>query len=214
MSTPQPWLEQLIAWATPPATKEDLLAARKDFFSRSGEVFDDDKQLEQRMAAFLEFYVCDRIAPHFGATPARARYLEALQGETPEQAAGWRAFTETNHGLFEVRRLRPVEIRLRGLFSGIDFEVSERRHLVGIEVGDVLECRLVPFGGLLHFSPSWCFHPHEAAKRIKAEAKRLRKAGQGDEAAFIADCATRSLKADRYRQIAVEKIYDFSSRLF
>jgi hypothetical protein len=214
MSTPQPWLEQLIAWATPEATKDDLLAARKDFFARSGEVFDDDKQLEQRMASFLEFYVCDRVAPHHGATPARARYLEALKAEAPERAAAWRAFTETNHGLFEVRRIKPTEVRLRGLFSGIDFEVSERRQLAGINPGDVLESRLVPFGGLLHFSPTWCFHPHEAAKRIKLEARRLVKAGTVDEAAFAADCAQRSLKADRYRQIAVEKIYDFSSKLF
>jgi hypothetical protein len=214
MNTPQPWLEQLIAWATPPETTDDLVAARKEYFAHTGEVFDDDRQLEQRMAAFLEHYVCDRVAPHYGVTPARARYLEALKDETPERAAAWRAFTETHHGLFEVRKLKGPDLRLKGLFSGVDHDITERRQLVGLAVGDVLECRLVPFAGYLHFSPAWIFHPHEAAKAIKAEARRLQKAGPVDEAGFVADCSQRSLKAERYRQIAVEKIYDFSSRRF
>jgi hypothetical protein len=207
---PHPWLEQLIAWATPETTKDDLLVARKSWFEQMGEVFDDDRQLEMRMSAFLEHYVCDRVAPHLGATPARARYLEALAQEPPERAAAWRSLTETIHGLFEVRRIKSPEVRLRGLFNGIDFEVSERRQLIGLEVGDVLECRLVPFGGALHFTAAWCFHPHEASKLIRVQA---RKAGL-DEAAFTADCAQRALKAERYRQIAVEKIYDFSARRF
>jgi hypothetical protein len=210
-----PWtfLEELIGWATPEVHKPDLVQAKKDFFARTGEVFDDDRQLEQRMAAFLEHYVCDRIAPHLGRTPARARYEEALTRETPERAAAFRPFCETVHGLFEVRRMGEGEVRLRGLFSGIDYDVAERRQLVGLEVGDVLECRLIPFAGLLHFSSAWCFHPHEAAPLIRAEAKRRLKAStQASERELAEDCAQRSLKVDRYRQVAVEKIYDFSGR--
>jgi len=206
------FLEELIAWATPEAHKDDLVQAKKAWFERSGEVFDDDRQLEQRMAAFLEHYVCDRPAPHLGGkTPARARYEAALQAETPERAAAFRPFTETLHGLFEVRRMARGEVRLRGLFSGIDFDVAERRQLVGLEVGDVLECRLVPFAGHLHFSSAWCFHPHAAAPLIRAEARRRLEAG-GVEADLVHDCARRSLKVERYRQIAVEKIYDFAGR--
>jgi hypothetical protein len=212
--TPQPWLEELIAWATPEQTKPDLLAARKDFFEKTGEVFDDDRQLEMRMSTFLEHYVCDRVAPQHGATPARARYLLALKTETPERAAAWRSFTETMHGLFQVKRIKPGDVRLRGVFNGIDFDVFERRQLVGLEVGDVLECRLVPFAGALHFSIAWCFHPHEASKLILAEARRLEQAGPVDEGAFVFECAQRALKTERYRQIAVEKLYDFGGSRF
>lgn len=210
-----PWsfLEELIAWATPEANKADLLDARKAHFEKTGEVFDDDRQLELRMAGFLEHYVCDRVAPHLGKTPARARYELALREDVPERAAAFRAFTETLHGLFEVRRMAKSEVRLRALFSGIDYDVAERRQLVGLEVGDVLECRLIPFAGLLHFSSAWCFHPHEAAPLIRAEAQRRAAQGAaGAELELLQDCARRSLKVERYRQIAVEKIYDFSGR--
>lgn len=213
-SAPHPFLDELIAWATPDATKEDLLAARAEWFQKNGEVFEEDRQLELRMAAFLEHYVSDRPAPHFeGKTPARARYEKSLREDVPERAAAFRAFTETIHGLFEVRRIVQGEVRLRGLYSGITTDVTERRHIVGLQVGDVLEARLIPFAGHLHFSGAYVFHPHEAAAQIKAEAKRaVKQGGTPSERELVEDCAQRSLKVDRYRQIAVEKIYDFAAR--
>jgi hypothetical protein len=210
-AAPHPLLEELIAWATPEATKDDLLSARREWFGRTGEVFEEDRQLEQRMMGFLEHYACDRVAPHLGRTPARARFEAALREADPDRAAAFRAFTETAHGLFEVRRIARGQVRVRGLFSGITWDVTERRQMVGLRAGDVLEARLIPFAGHVHFAPAYCFHPHEAAPLIKARARRLQKEG-GVEADLVADCAQRSLKVDRYRQIAVEKIYDFDAR--
>ena len=209
---PHPFLEELIAFATPDETKPDLLEARAQWVEKNGEVFDEDRDVEQRMAGFLEHYACDRVAPHFGKTPARQRYEQSLREDSPERAAAFRTFTESVHGIFEVRRIASGVVRLRGLFSGITWDVTERRQIVGLKTGDVLEARLLPFAGHIHFSPSYCFHPHEAAAQIKAEAKRLLKAGAAQEHAFVHDCAQRSLKVQRYRQIAVERIYDFAAR--
>jgi hypothetical protein len=207
-------MEELITWATPAANKDDLLLARKEYFHRTGEVFDDDRVLEMRMAAFLEHYVCDRVAPHLGGTPARARYLEALKAESSERCAAWRAFSQTVHGLFEVKKLAVGSVRVQGLFSHLDFAIAERRQLVGLAEGDVLECRLIPFGGVWRFSSAWCFHPHRVAKHIRSHARHLQATSLVDEPAFVADCAHRALKVERYRQIAVEKIYDFHNHLF
>ncbi len=209
---PHPFLEELIAFATPDETKPDLLEARTQWVEKNGEVFDEDRDVEQRMAGFLEHYACDRVAPHFGKTPARQRYEQSLREDSPERAAAFRTFTESVHGIFEVRRIASGVVRLRGLFSNITWDVTERRQIVGLKTGDVLEARLLPFAGHIHFSPSYCFHPHEAAAQIKAEAKRLLKAGGAQEHAFVHDCAQRSLKVQRYRQIAVERIYDFAAR--
>jgi hypothetical protein len=211
-AAPQPWLDELISWATSPASQDDLVTAKKAYFARTGEVFEDDRRLEMRMAGFLEHYVCDRVAPHLGATPAQLRYRQGLATETPEVAAAWRALTETAHGLFEVRRLRSSVVELRRLADQQRYGVTERRQLVGLEVGDVLECRVVPFAGEYFFTASWCFHPHEVARLIKAHVKRLVKEGAYDESAFVADCAQRALKVERYRQISVDRIYDFSFR--
>ena len=212
MSTaPIPVFDELVTWATPDALKPDVIAAKAEWFDKTGEVFDDDRQLELRMAAFLEHYVCDRVSPAFGMTPARARYELALKTETPERALTFRAFTETIHSLFEVRRLTTGTARLRALFSQVDIDVVERRHLVGLSVGDVLEIRLVPSPRGFHFLPSYCWHPKAAGPLIRQEAERRRKSG-APELDLIWDAALRSLKVERYRQIAVEKIYDFSNK--
>ncbi len=211
-AAPHPFLEELVAFATPEETKRDLLEAKVVWFERAGEVFEEDRQFEMRLAAFLEHYVCDRIAPHFGKTPARERYERAVREPDVARAAGFRSLTETRHGLFEVERLRPGEVRLSSLFGGVSRDVTERRQLVGLEEGDVLEARLIPRDGHFYFSPAYCFHPHEAAEKIREEAQRLAAQGQVDELAFIHECAQRALKVARYRQISVDKIYDFGAR--
>lgn len=213
MSTPvpQPIFDELVTWATPDEVKPDVIAAKAEWFDKTGEVFDDDRQLELRMAAFLEHYVCDRISPAFGMTPARARYELALKTESPERAQAFRALTETIHALFEVRKLTTGTARLRALFSQVDIDVVERRHLVGLSVGDVLEIRLVKSRHGYHFLPSYCWHPKAAGPLIRQEAARRRKTGE-PELDLIWDAALRSLKVERYRQIAVEKIYDFNNR--
>ena len=211
----QPYLDQLIAFASHEDRKPDLLAAKAEYFQRTGEVFEDDKQFEMRMASFLDHYLFDRKRAESGKTPAE-EFLDARAavGDAAEQAA-FRSFTETVHGLFEVRKIKPGIVRLRELFGGKEFDVTERRHTVGLEKGDILEARLIPFDGALVFSAAFCFHPRDAVKAIKKEVKRRKKVMPDAPSLDLTwEAAKRALKADRYRQIAVDKIYDFeSSRL-
>jgi len=211
----QPYLDQLIAHASAEERKPDLLSAKAEYFQRTGEIFEDDKQFEMRMASFLDYYLFDRRQAESGRTPAE-EFLDARSaaGDAAEVAA-FRAFTETVHGLFEVRKIKPGVVRLRELFGGKEFDVTERRHTVGLEKGDIIEARLIPFDGALVFSAAFCFHPREAVKAIKKEVKRRKKVmPEAPPVQLTWEAAKRALKADRYRQIAVDKIYDFeSSRL-
>ncbi len=209
----QPYLDQLIAFGSGEPRKADLLEAKAEYFRHTGEVFEDDKIFELRMGSFLDYYLFDRVSPLTGKTPAAELYEERLLTAPPEEANAFRSFTETVHGLFEVRKLGKGLIRLRELFSGKDFDVTERRSIAGLESGDVIEARLIPFGGHLLFSAAFCYHPRVAVKAIKAEVKR-RKKKQPDlpPRDFVWDCARRALKVERYRQIAVEKLYDFTQK--
>lgn len=209
----QPYLDELIAWASTEEKKQDLLAAKAEYLKLTGEVFEDDKQFEMRMASFLDFYLFDRPAPPSQKTPAASFYELELGNGSMERANAFRSFTETVHGLFEVRKLGKGMVRLRELSAAKDYEVTERRQVAGLEKGDILEARLIPFGGHLMFSLAFCCHPKAAFKAILKELKRRKKKEpERDPKELIYECAKMSLKADRYRQIAVEKIYDFESR--
>ena len=83
---------------------------------------------------------------------------------------------------------------------------------MGLSVGDVLECRLLPFQDGLYFSQAYCFHPTDAAPLIRKEAARRQKLAVPPlETELIFDCATRALKIERYRQISVANVYSFDA---
>jgi len=206
----QQYLDQLIAFASQESRKADLIAAKADYFSATGEVYEDDKTFEMRMASFLDHYLFERVSPLSNKTPAQEYFEFQREKATPEEAAALRAFTETVHGLYEIRKLGKGLIRLRDLFTGKDYDVTERRQLAGLEKGDIIEARMIPFNGHLLFSGAFICHPKEACDAIRKEAKRLRKkVPDHNPRQFAWDCSRMALKADRYRQIAVEKIYEF-----
>src|SRR5689334_1565835 len=128
----QPYLDELTRYATTEEKKPGLLEAKAEYLKATGEVFEDDKQFEMRMASFLDFYLFDRRSGEHHKTQAE-EYLSLQQaaGVPAERLAAFRAFTETIHGLFEVKKLGKGKVRLRELFSATDHEVTERRTLAG-----------------------------------------------------------------------------------
>jgi hypothetical protein len=206
----QPWLDRLIAFASSEERKQDLVSAKEEYFRLTGEVHEDDKSFEMRMASFLDWYLFDREAPSTGRTPAQEFFEIQSRTATESEAAIWRGFTETRHGLFEVRKIGKGKLRLRELHAGKDYDVTERRQVAGLEKGDLIEARLIPFEGHLLFSAASIFHPKEGAPSIVKELKRRKKKEpQRNPRELVWECARMALKVERYRQIAVEKIYDF-----
>lgn len=207
----QTHFDQVVTWATQPRFEDDVAAARKEFFLLTGgEVFEDDRSISSRLAAFVDWYVCDRPRPAEGVPPARA-FLDACAAEIhPSELPIFRGFCETVRGLFELRKL-PKDSRLsvRELCTDMQYDVFERRNLAGLAKGDIFEARLVPFKGDRLFSTPFCYHPRAVRKLILAEVKRRRKAGPFDPAPLLNQLLAMALKYERYRNVAVEAIYDF-----
>lgn len=209
----QPYLEKVAAWATGPERQEEILRARHEFRLHTGDFHEDDKSFEARMAAFLEYFLLDRPLDDLGITPvqtwldAHAAALDAA--ERPH----YEALTRSVHGVFEIRKLGTRHgLRIRELISEEDYEIYERRELVGLEKGDIFDARIVPWDEESWvFTGAFLYHPVEARKPVRKEARRRRKAG-GDAAspsAFAWDLARLLLKFERYRNVSVENIYRF-----
>lgn len=206
--------ERLLSWASADPQDPLLLAARQDHFARYGEPHEEDQSFERRMNGMLEAYLFD-WRPAADAPTALERFV-AAQGPSmsAEEVAAFRALGANRHGLFEVRKLEAGRVRLRDVFTGEDLEVTERRQLVGLAKGDLLEARLMPFEGQLWFSSASLYQPREARARILAEVKRLKKAagkhGRPDLAGLLATLSRMAFKLERYRNVRLESIYDFS----
>lgn len=211
--------EKLLAWATADARKEELLAARRDHFERYGEPHEEDKSFETRMNGMLDNYLYDFRPPGSVETTIEMFMHAAANELTTEELAMYRVLAKNIHGLFEVRKVKPAEeIRLRDVFSGGEYDVTERRHLIGLEKGDILEARLLPFDGQLYFSGAFLYHPPEVRKQILAEVKKMKKdAAKGgpemDVRVFVALLSRMAFKLERYRNVKVESLYDFRQPL-
>jgi hypothetical protein len=205
--------EKLLNWATADERKEDLLAARRHFFDKHGEPHEEDKSFETRMNGMLDYYLYQFRSP--GAGEATIELFMRSMGPqlTTDELAAYRLLAKSVHGLFEVKRLRVGEVRLRETFSEVVYEVTERRQMIGLEKGDLLTARLLPFDGHLFFSGAFLYHAREVRKPILTEVKRLKKdAGKGnlpDVDAFLATLSRMAMKLERYRNVKVESLYDF-----
>ena len=209
--------DKLLAWATAETRKDEVLVARRTHFERYGEPHEEDKSFETRMNGMLDFYLYDFRAPGSSETTIERFMREEGPQLTTEELALYRVLGKNIHGLFEVRRVRPGEdVRLRDVFSGGEYDVTERRQIVGLGKSDLIEARLLPFEGRLFFSGAFLYHPQEVRKAILAEVKRLRKEAakqsrDPDVDAFVALLSRMAFKLERYRNVKVESLYDFKN---
>jgi hypothetical protein len=204
--------ERLLAWASAEPRQDWILAARQQHFALHGEPHEEDQSFEARMNGLLDAFVY-AFRPNGVDTTLELFLRDGAADLTTDERAAVREMARGVHGLFEVRRIRPGEIRVRDVFTGEEHDVGERRSAAGLEKGDLIEARLLPHGGRLHFSAAFLFHPRPVRKRILGEAKRRLKAagkgGQPDVEAFLATLSRMALKLERYRNVRVESIYDF-----
>jgi len=206
--------ERLLSWATIAPRDQDLLRAKREHFERYGEPHEEDRSYEVRLNGMLDAYLYD-FRPAGGLGTTLERFLDAdAPSLAPDELAAYRALAENVHGLFEVRKIKEGRLRLRDVFSGRDHDVTERRQVAGLEKDDLLEARLLPFEGALLFSGAFLYHPREARKMILSEVKRTKKATpkgtELDVKPFLARISRMALKMERYRNVRLESIYDFS----
>jgi hypothetical protein len=207
--------ERLLSWATAEPRTQDLMVARSEHYARCGEPREDELSYEPRVNGMLDAYLYD-FRPNGGKTTTLENFIAANGAEMePGLLDAFRRLTGNVHGLFEVRKIEEGRVVLRDVFADADHDVAERRQLAGLKKGDLLEARLLPWGDQFRFSGAHIYHPSEVRKRILAEVKRLRKAAgrtsRPDVKSFLATLSRMAFKFERYRNVRLESIYDFSA---
>ena len=211
----QAQFDLLLAYVAPDVG--DIVQAKQEYFTHTGgEVQEDDRCFESRLQAFFNWYLFDRKRD--GVTSAQ-RYLQDRGAEmrAPDKEV-LMGFTQTRLGLYEYRGRKGLilgpkkgQVRVRDAITRKDFDVTERRQMHGLEIGDLFEARLVPVGGTWHFSTSFTYHPREQKPVIVREIKKLKKEGPVDVRALLWELERMSLQADRFKNVSIEAIYNFES---
>jgi hypothetical protein len=197
-------LERLAERYSAGENKIEAMRAREEYFERAGKVFDDDAELfEGRMAAFLEWYVLER--PFRGGL---APVVHVLDDQTlPVEERRTIALLAASHrSLFELHEVNERTMDLEDVLGGARFLVTERRHTIGFNRGDLFEARVISDGTSVIFGKTFIFHPGDARDvALSAVDSALERGVARDEILF--DLARRHVRWHRYGHIGAAKIY-------
>lgn len=185
-------------------------SARREYEERRGKVHQDDELWEAWSAAFVEWFVVERVAPGHAVPPAALSYRELAPGDT--RADAMRALVTSQRSLYEVRSMKKGAVDLLDLLGGAVFHVAEQRALHGVEVGDVAELRLIGVGGEVRFGRTFIYHP-KAARGAIVERARAMLAKGSSRRDVIDHIAQLRVQVTRYRHMPAARVYELGSRL-
>jgi hypothetical protein len=145
----------------------EISAAREEYFTRSGKVFEDDAEVfEARTVAFLEWYVIERPLVS-GLPPVIAALEDARARPTPiDRLQALASLAGSHRSLFDIAHVDGNAIELEDVLGGARFRVVERRSTIGFEVGALVETRVVWDGEQPVFAKTFLFHPRDARSEV------------------------------------------------
>ena len=196
-----------------PGYQTEITAAREDYFTRSGKVFEDDGEVhEARTVSFLEWYVIERPL-----TSGQYPVIVALNdvGASPEKADRAQALASlagSHRSLFDIAHVDGNVVELEDVLGGARFRVVERRSTVGFEVGALAEARVVWDGQAPVFAKTFLFHPRDARSEILDKVdSALAEGADRDEIMFR--LAQLYLRWHRHGHTNAARIYKGSSTI-
>lgn len=205
-------LEQVIEelYARHTADTEAAGLARREYEERRGKVHQDDELWEPWSAAFVEWYVVERVGA--GGVPPALVSAREMRDAGDVRADLVSALVTSHRSLFEVTAMRPGRIEVLDLLGGSELHVVEQRALHGVDVGDVAELRLVGARGEVRFGRTFIYHPKAARGAIveRARAMLSRGASRRD---VIDQIAQLRVQVTRYRHMSPARVYELGSRI-
>ena len=195
----------------------EIVQAKQEYYARTGgEVHEDDRCYEQRTQAFFNWFLFDRRK---GDSTLVERFLRERGAELPgRDKEVLMGCTQSRLSLYEFRgqgslfsRAGKGQVAIRDVITGVKYNVNERRHMHGLEVGDLFEARLVPVERQWHFSSSFNYLPREVTETIEREIKRRKKAGTLDARELVWDLERMTLQHERFKNVAIENIFNFKT---
>lgn len=166
-------LDNLIKYTTSELFADEILLAKKEYQKLTGELFEDDKSYENRMNAFLEWYSFDRPLSHQMIVPLE-QFIDENRNILPaEPMSIYEGFRNNIHGIFILKKIKDDQVVIYNLFDDNNYTVNEQDGNIFFHKNDIFEGRLLPLADKFYFTGIFTYHPQDALKFIKNEAKKL-----------------------------------------
>ena len=208
------YLEPIIEDFTTGEYYREVYNAKLEYFDKSGIVYEDDLEFEQRMCIFMDWYLFDRDLPGVDLPPIKYYFRKNKERFSNEELNIYRDFCSTIHSVFRLKRPTWSKngLIVLDLFSNKTHTVNNSEMNRGFARGDIFEARIIPFKGENEFSRGFCFHPGEMESFILGEVKKVRYQDRSRQTKLILQLAAMKLKHVRFPHIDIRHIYKFESR--
>ena len=166
-------LEQLFEFIAQHIPAEQIMQAKKEYQKTTGEIYEDDRSYNTRMALFLEWYLLDNYIPGTQNTILENIIEENHLTWDQSHLEACQDITNNIQALFEVKRIRDNSVTVLDLFNDEKYLVHEGNSKLVFRKNDIFQGRVVPHKDKWNFTGYFCFHPNKTQRYLKDEAKKI-----------------------------------------
>lgn len=206
-------IEKILNHFVSEAFKDELIAAKKEFFVNAGTLDENSEHYESRMAQFYDWYFFTRELQGFGQTPLDACRLVRELRFSDEEVKTIEVLKNHRHSIFEFIKIKNGDVYIKDLLANKKLVVKQASYIFGFDADELFEVRLIPQGDSFVFTRGFCFHPESANKFILSEVKRHRKEPDLDPDALMLRLIKMRYKFEQYKHVKPEMIYSNEGKL-
>ncbi len=166
-------LEQLFEFVAQHFPSEQIMMAKKEYQKTTGEIYEDDKSYNSRMALFLEWYLLDQYEPGTRQTVLENIIEDNSSSWTPDRLESYKDVSKNIQALFEIKKVRDNSVTVLDLFTDEKYQIEEEDSKLAFRKNDIFQGRIVPHNDKYFFTGYFCFHPNKTQRYIKGEAKKF-----------------------------------------
>ena len=166
-------LEQLFEFVAQHIPSEQIMMAKKEYQKTTGEIYEDDKSYNSRMALFLEWYLLDQYEPGTRQTVLENIIEDNSFSWTPDRLESYKDVSKNIQALFEIKKVRDNSVTVLDLFTDEKYQIEEEDSKLAFRKNDIFQGRIVPHNDKYFFTGYFCFHPNKTQRFIKGEAKKF-----------------------------------------
>lgn len=205
--------QKLIGYFTEGVYQDELMLAKKEFFSNTGTLDENKANYALRMRQFFDWYFLTRKLTSHMQTPLAVAIEQRNLRLTTEDTEVLGILSKCQHSLYEFIKEKNDYFIVRDFFTNKKVEVQSEGQIFNFDDKESFEARLVEVNGKNYFLKGFCFHPQSAQKYILDEIKSYRKNPDLDFEEFLIRLNKMRYKLEQYKHIKPEMIYTNENKL-
>jgi hypothetical protein len=166
-------LEKLFDFIAQNIPSEQIMQAKTKYQQTTGEIYEDDKSYNVRMALFLEWYLLDNYFLDTKKTILKNIIEENQSIWNKSYLEVCKEIDNNIQALFEVKKIRDNSVIVLDLFKDEKYLVHEADSKFIFSKNDIFQGRVVLHQNNWNFTGYFCFHPGKSQTYIKSEAKKI-----------------------------------------